>query len=281
MRTKQIAPAESKLRYSWLLAALLCSLANLPAFALRESIAYEKRWVARVPVHVVTIDLNDSDVRLSPIIPRYGIGRSESWGTLVGRARPTAAITGTFFDTRSFYPTGDIFVDGNLVCRGRVGTAICIGRDNKVSLIPLKRGQCCDWSAFQHVLVAGPLLISDGRIAVYPRDQGFRDPTLFALRPRTAVGVTASGKLLMVATTRPVHLSRMAWAMKALGAVQSAALDGGSSTALYYRGHSLAAPRRRLTNLLVAYDSSARYEDVKSVLAPWIGQQASVSKSIQ
>lgn len=256
-------------------------LACLPSFALRESIAYEKRWVAGVSAHVVTVDLNDSDIRISPELTRYGIGRSESWSSMISRARPTAAITGTFFDTRSFYPTGDIFVDGNLACRGRVGTAVCLGRDNKVSFIPLKRGQCRDWVEFQHVLVAGPLLIADGHLSVYPKDQGFKDPRLFARRPRTAVGLTSHNKLIFVATTRPMYLSRLAKAMRALGAVQAAALDGGSSTALYYRGKSLAAPNRRLTNLLVAYDSSAGYEQVRSLLAPDLNRMTRVSNIIQ
>ena len=48
----------------------------------------------------------------------------------------------------------------------------------------------------------------------------------------------------------------------------AAALDGGGSTALYIRGKSVARPARRLTNLLVAYDSSARYEQFRDLIAP-------------
>lgn len=239
-----------------------------PAFASRASIAYAKRWVAGIPVHVVTIDLNDPDVRLSPVLPKHGIGRSETWGALIGRSRPTAAITGTYFDTRSLHPTGDIVLDGNLICRGVVGTAVGIGWDNQVEFIPTKRGRARDWSSFQHVLVAGPLLVLNGKPHVYPRAQGFRDRGLFARRPRTAVGVTRNNKLILVAVTRPIYLRKLAKAMRALGAVQAAALDGGGSTALYYRGRTLARPGRRLTNLLVAYDCASRHQQVKHLLAP-------------
>jgi hypothetical protein len=256
-----------KLRFGLPILAMFGLVAS-PAHALRESIAYQKLWVAGVPAHVVTIDLNDKDVRLSPVMPRYGVGRSESWGAMVGRARPTAAITGTFFDTRSLYPTGDILIDGNLICRGVTGTALCIGWNNEISFIPLKRGQSCNWSAYQHVLVAGPSLLSGGKLAVYPRDQGFRDGGLFSRRPRTAVGFTEHGKLVMFVTKKPVYLSHLARALRSLGVMNAAALDGGGSTALYYRGKSFAAPRRRMTNLLAAYDSESVYKTMKPYLAP-------------
>lgn len=236
------------------------------SYAIKSSVVYEKRWVAGVPVHVVTANLNDKDVQVSPVVTKNGIGRSETWGRMIYRSRPTAAITGTFFDTRSLCPTGDICIDGQLVWRGVVGTAICFDKDNNVTFTPTQKGISTNWSAYQHVLVGGPLLIWNGKTTVYPRSQGFHDPSLFARRPRTAVGVTKSGKLLFVATNKAVHLKRMAWAMQKLGAVNAAALDGGSSTALYYRGKSFAVPRRRLTNLLAVYDTSARYAEVKQNL---------------
>lgn len=261
---------------------LVVMLASSSVFAHPSSITYQKRWVAGIPVHLVTINLNDPDVRMSPVLPRYGVGHSESWGAMIGRARPTAAITGTFFDTRSLHPTGDIWVDGNLACRGVVGTAVGFGCNNEVSFVPTKRGRIKDWSAFQHVLVGGPVLVWDGKPSVNPRIQGFSDSSLFARRHRTAIGVNKHGKLLMVAVTRPVYLSKLAAAMRELGAVKAAALDGGSSTALYYRGKSIVKPGRRLTNLLVAYDNSIRHEEVKHLLAPatnrYVKQPGSVER---
>jgi exopolysaccharide biosynthesis protein len=72
-----------------------------------------------------------------------------------------------------------------------------------------------------------------------------------------------------------VYLRKLAEAVQALGAVRAAALDGGSSTALYYRGKSFAVPGRRLTNLLVVYDSASRHEELKHLLAPSTGQLTS------
>jgi exopolysaccharide biosynthesis protein len=118
------------------------------------------------------------------------------------------------------------------------------------------------------VLVGGPVVVWNGKVSVNPREQGFRDSRLFARKARTAVGVTRNGKLLMVAVTKPVYLRSLGKAMKALGCTRAAALDGGGSTALYYRGKSLAKPSRRLTNLLVAYDTTAAHARVMDALAP-------------
>jgi exopolysaccharide biosynthesis protein len=248
---------------------LVCLILQInPVYASKSSITYTKRIVSGVPAHIVTINLKDPDVRLSPMMPRFGVGHSEPWAAMINRARPTAAITGTFFDTRSLHPIGDIVVDGDLKCQGTVGTAIGIGANNEVRFIPTKRGKVNNWSEYQHVIVAGPMLIWNSKQCVYPRAQGFKDRQLFAKRPRTAVGITKNNKLLMVAVTKSVYLSKLAKMMRSLGAINAAALDGGSSTALYYRGKSVVKPGRQLTNLLVAYDSTSRHEEVRYLLAP-------------
>jgi hypothetical protein len=234
----------------------------------RSSITYRKAWAAGVSAHVVTINLSDPGVRVAPVLPKYGVGRSDSWGAMLARTKPTAAITGTFFGTRSMYPTGDIVVEGATECHGRVGTAICIGWDNSVRFIPLRRGQHKEWSGYRSVMVGGPLLVWSGKISVNPREQGFKDPRLYARKARTAVGATKSGDLLMVVVKTPVYLRKLARVMRGLGVWQAAALDGGGSTALYYRGKSLASPSRRLTNLLVAYDESSVYASMMGALAP-------------
>lgn len=248
---------------------VLFTLSLAPAvFAGKSSIAYTKHKVLGIGAHVITINMNDLDVKLTPAVTKYGVGYSETFGAIINRTRPTAAITGTFFDTRSLRPVGDIMVDGEMVCRGVVGTAIGIGWNNEVEFIPTKCGKISEWSAFQSVLAAGPRLLSNGAKAVYPRGEGFRDPRFYSPRKRTAVGLTANNKLLFVTTTRPVYLSRLAKMMRALGARDAATLDGGSSTALYYRGRYLARPNRKLTNLLIAYDNLAAYEIARQHLAP-------------
>ena len=58
--------------------------------------------------------------------------------------------------------------------------------------------------------------------------------------------------------------------MRSLGCRDAIALDGGSSSAMFYRGRFAARPHRSLTNLLVVYDSSVDYQRALGRLAPGV-----------
>jgi hypothetical protein len=240
-----------------LVAAALCLVPRTPASP--GSLAYQKRRASGVPVHLVTVNLNDPSVRVSVALARGEVGRMESFRGILRRARPAAALTGTFFSPRTGWPTGDIVIDGQWLATGRVGTAVAITPENDVRFIRMRRGQARRWGRYDTVLGGGPRLLTAGRITLSPRSEGFRDRALYARRPRTAVGVTRRGKLLMVSVRRPIYLRRLARIMRTLGARDAIAMDGGSSTAMFYRGRLVSRPSRRLTNLLVAYDNSTAY----------------------
>src|SRR5438105_2067822 len=77
------------------------------------------------PAHVVTVNLNDPTVTVSVALARNPAG-CEAFRSVLHRTRPAAALTGTFFSTRSFWPVGDIVVDGQWLNQGLVGTAVAI-----------------------------------------------------------------------------------------------------------------------------------------------------------
>jgi len=233
-----------------------------------HNISYSKRWVQGVPVHVVTANLNSPDVKVSPAITRHGVGTSEGFGSMLSRLQPTAAITGTYFCVKTLLPVGDIVVDSRQVNFGAVGTAVCFTADNKVEFKPAKYAQSANWKGYSSVLCAGPRLVSNGVAYVSPRSEGFRDGGIYRKAQRSAIGVTKHNKLLLVTVNRPVHLSGLARIMRALGAVDAISLDGGSSTALYCKGRVLSHPGRRLTNLIVVYESPTKFARIKPQLAP-------------
>lgn len=247
-------------RAAFLLPALLLTLSWAPpAAAVSGSIGYTEPIVAGVKARVVTVNLNDPDVRIGLVLGRNRVGSAEPFYSMVARAAPTAAITGTFFSTRSLLPTGDIVVSGELAWLGPVGTGIAFGPGNRVTFVDTKYGRQTDWSGYHTVLRGGPRLVRAGRKWLDPPAEGFRDAAHFRPALRTAVGVRKDGKLLMVAVLRPVSLSLLSRVMLALGAQEAVALDGGSSTGLYYRGSFIAQPKRSLTNVLIAYDSAVQY----------------------
>jgi hypothetical protein len=235
-----------------------------------DNVTYSKVYWSGATAHVVSINLNSPDMKVTVSLARRGRGSSESFSSMVHRVKPAAAITGTFFCTRSLLPTGDIVVEGSRIHTGCVGTGVCITPDNKVDFVPYSTGHKRQWQGYDTVLCAGPTLVRDGQMYLMPRDQGFHDPSLFGAKRRTAVGVTAGNKLLLVAVDTPVQLRKLANIMMHLGAVNAVDLDGGSSTALHCNGQTVSRPGRSLTNLLVVYSSLTDYYHYREALVPGI-----------
>jgi exopolysaccharide biosynthesis protein len=224
--------------------------------------------IGRTPAHVVQVDLRREGLRVSAALTEWGIGGRESWARLIGRTRPAAAITGTYFDTATSIPVGSLMIGGHRVHRGGVRTALAITRDGTAAFVTSRVGLPGNWQSFDMLMHAGPRLLSAGKVTLYPKAEGFRDRAIYARKPRAAVGLTKSGKLLLVAVARPIYLRDLARIMGALGARDAMTLDGGGSAGLYYRGKSYVAPRRKLTNLLVVYETEDHYLRSARQLAP-------------
>lgn len=237
-----------------LLAAVL-ALAAAASFA--GPVGYELRRFPGAPAHVVTVDLSCPAVSVTAQLAAGGPGKSEPFRSMLRRTRPSAAITGAFFDPRSKYPVGDIAVGGRLVHKGHVGNGICVSATGEVEFVPRSRGVATGWQGYDTVICGGPTLLANGRKVLSPRDEGFRDPALFTRHRRTAAGLTYNNKLLLVSINRPIYLGHLASIMKALGCRDAITLDGGSSAGLWYSGRILSTPSRRLTNLVAVHVSPA------------------------
>ena len=243
------------------------------------TVTYAKTWMRGVPVHVITADLNSPDVKVTPAVARHGVGTSEGFGSMLSRLRPAAAVTGTFFCMRTLVPVGDIVIDGRLVNSGSVGTPVCFTEHNEVVFSP--GGPSSNPAAAMHpaLVATGPMLVRNGVVRLDPRSEGFRDGALYRKAARTALGITSNNKLILVAVTRPIYLRKLAHIMLELGTVNAANLDGGGSTALYHKGRVLTHPGRRLTNLVVIYETTEAYAKAKPRLAPSPVVSATSSKS--
>jgi hypothetical protein len=90
------------------------------------------------------------------------------------------------------------------------------------------------WTGVYDAIGGTPILVQDGKVAVGPCSSQF-----CRKNPRTAIGVTANGGILMVVVDgrRPnwsvgLSLRKLAKLMRGLGAVQALNLDGGGSTTM-------------------------------------------------
>ncbi|MGQ9456052.1 MAG: phosphodiester glycosidase family protein [Armatimonadota bacterium] len=248
-----------------LISALLGSMSYQPQQP--SSIAYQQVHFHNIVAHVITVDLHDPEIKVSVALAAGGTGKTESFKSLVARVKPCVAITGTFFDTKSLLPTGDIALFGSLIHSGVIGSALTIDSNNNARIVPLRTGRQTNWQGCETVLCAGPTLVANGEVAIALEHEGFRT-SLKSPSRRTAVAITKQGKLLLVCINRRASLYDLAKLLVKLNAQDAALLDGGSSTALYYRGRYLAVPRRTLTNCLVVYSSQEAYNTAKSKLVP-------------
>jgi uncharacterized protein YigE (DUF2233 family) len=230
--------------------------------------AYRKVVVRGIPMHVVQIDPRRPEVRLGVATSGKGLGYRDDWSRMIDRTRPAAAITGTYFCTTTFLPVGLIRVSGANVYRGGIGTALAFTPGKGAEIKTCKPGIGYDWAGYETVLRAGPRLLTGGKRTLFPEAEGFRDPAVYAPKTRTAVAITHSGKLLLVAVPKPVRLRTLAELLRELGAKDAMCLDGGGSTALFHRGKTHIDPNRPLTNLLVVYDSRSRWRMYSGRLNP-------------
>jgi hypothetical protein len=267
---------------SLLLCVFWAGAAGLASAAEVRSVAYDARPVLGVSAHVITVNLNDPHIKVS-VATASGFPRAhEPFGQLVGRVAPSAAVTGTYFHRGSFYPVGDIVVDGRVRARGRVGTTMAITPYNEATFAPAPRGGYADWAEYETVLGAGPRLLTHGEVAVNARGEGFRDPHVLGRAPRTAVGITAHNKLLLVAVPRAVTLTELAKLMRAMGCVEAMNLDGGSSSAMSFGGKAVISAQRPLVNLLVVHEDvpllarsvPSVSAQVRSARQEWLGAKA-------
>ena len=233
-----------------------------------KNIRFWQTGAAGVPVKVISVDLNDPNVKVSAVMAARGNGTSEPFRQMISRTNPNVAVTGTFFSLDDLQPVGDIVIDGSLVHFGGMGTALCITPSNQATMVTCQWGRHHDWSPFDFVVACGPRLLRHGQIVLNPRAERFRDKHMLAPNSRIAVGITRGNTLFFVMTHAPIYLGKLARVMQALGAEDAMNLDAGTSTGFYYNGATLAKPGRKLTNMIVVYGRRDRYEHALGQLVP-------------
>jgi len=126
-----------------------------------------------------------------------------------------------------------------------------------------------DWlqEGVVHAIGGGPRLLRNGEIDVTGQEERFQADITRGRAPRTALGVTASGELLLVTVNGRqsnisigMTLEELAELMRQLGAVDAMNLDGGGSSTMVVRGIVLNAPSdgtpRPVSNALLVWSDA-------------------------
>lgn len=100
------------------------------------------------------------------------------------------------------------------------------------------------FNTFPNIVGAGPLLVSNSQVVLNAKAEKFRPPFDTQSAPRSGIGQTADGTILLAAVHNRVGgpgptLKEWAFIMQRLGSVNALNLDGGSSTSLYLGGQLL------------------------------------------
>lgn len=207
---------------------------------------------------VVTVSLLHPKVRLGVALAQGTVGHVQELKSIAVQNKAVAAINGTFFDayTKGAYkaPYGYIASGGKLLKNspGDRRATFVYDANGLAELLPGLdfRGRF-DAGVIEGAVQAGPRLVTDGKVSIHVREEGFRDPKILTGGgARSALGITRDHKLLLL-TTGGATIPQLAEIMKQAGAYQAMNLDGGASSGLYCNGKYLTAPGRPISNAII------------------------------
>jgi hypothetical protein len=105
-------------------------------------------------------------------------------------------------------------------------------------LFSLKSDDGRDWNSISEAVGGGPRLVKDGAVVNTAKEEGFKPDVSAGTAPRTAVGVTSDGKIIIATVdgrqpqSKGMTLEELAKFMQSRGYIQAMNLDGGGSTTL-------------------------------------------------
>lgn len=164
--------------------------------------------------------------------------------------------------------TGAKFIDDYL----KPGTPVTIEFD-------LKPSKTTGWDKVVEAVGGGPWLVKDGKVNVDAKEEGFQPAFYATAHPRTAVGVTANGMLVLATVdgrqsmSAGMSLADMGILMVSYGCVEAINLDGGGSTTMATASGILNSPcegtERPVANALVVLSDAVQLApDTEFTIAP-------------
>lgn len=189
------------------------------------------------------------------------------WGATVAgaRARTRLAVDAGGTVTRS-ESEGQVvpIPEGGFVLSGNGGMAESLKKVAEGTSVTTRLSTRPGWQNLRHAIGGGPRIVKDGRPHITAAPEGFRADVHAGAAPRTAVGITAEGRLLLVAVEGlenqrrfGMTLSELASTMIKLGARDAMNLDGGGSTTFVADGRLINSPAdgsaRRVSNAILVF----------------------------
>jgi len=158
----------------------------------------------------------------------------------------------------------------------------------------IKSAANVDWTQVQQAVGGRPWVLKGGKEYVDLEYEKIGSSSFSTTaHPRTALGITADGKLMLVTVdgrqpglSRGISLTNLSALMKRLGAVDAINLDGGGSTTMSFRGGIINSPsggiQRSVANGLLVFANPVAADEVPklTISAPADGLPAGQPTSL-
>lgn len=252
--------------FSFLLAFALCLGFSDWVFAEEKTDMKWRDEYNGVKYNAVSIDLNSDKYEIGVSTGYDGTMESEPFADQIKRNNAIIASNGNFFSsytaqgTREYY--GTVVKKGIYDNKGSLGS-IGFNSDNRAIFFEFIEKQRPDFlkeKDIQWAVSGDPIIVKDGKNVTGQFKTTRND--LDNPAARTAMGYTADNKLLII-TSRRATIREMGDILLKLGAVNGVNLDGGASSALYYRGETV-TPAGRNLNVIFYVKEVKPIEAVKS-----------------
>ncbi|MFN3267484.1 MAG: phosphodiester glycosidase family protein [Deinococcales bacterium] len=219
-------------------------LLPLPALPSSNSVRLEQRKVLGVSLKIVYVNLEHPMVQISAVLPQHVFRKGAPFDTLVAGSSAIALFNGGYFHPKTFSPVGDLVVDGKWLNQGRLRSGLAITKANTALLWTKDSGT--DPRGYKTLIGSGPILVRDKKINPVPKAEGYADSSIWSRAPRSAVGIVADKKIVLVSTRQALTLRELGKVMHGLKAKDAIALDGGSSVGMAWKGKVLIHPKRKI-----------------------------------
>lgn len=209
-----------------------------------NSLRLEAKNVLGVPMKIIHVNLEHPAVRIGAVLPANLFKKGAHFDALVAGSSAVAMLNGGYFHPKTFSPVGDLVVDGKWINQGRLRTGLAITRANTALL--WTKGSGFDPRDLQTLIGTGPLLVRAYQINPVPKLEGYGDSAIWSKAARSAIGIVADKKIVLVSTRERLSLRELGKIMHKLGARDAIALDGGSSVGMAWKGKVLIHPKRKI-----------------------------------
>jgi LysM repeat protein len=221
---------------------------------IRPAVSFVTGQIAGVKVNIIRINLANPAVRLGVLVPRNGMARGgERLEQMYARSGAIAAINGGYFNTQTYAPVGDVVAKNRLLARGQLRTALGITLAGRAQVLDWNEGNqrtslrsSNRWRGFATVIGNGPHIVRGGQVSIHVRHEGYRDGAIVQPNPRSAIGLINDREIVLVSTSQEITLEQLARVMLKLRSREALVLDGGSSTAMIWRGKTVIRGVRRI-----------------------------------